>query len=821
MVGRERDLALLHDSIAQGAPLITIVGTGGAGKTRLATAVAQEQVGRFDDQVFFVSLAGVTQSDGVPGAIAGVLQVRASADRTIGEAVADALRHRPSLLVLDNFEQILDAAPFVGYLLAHCPLLAVLVTSRSPLRVHAERIFELAPLPVASVDDPGIILFCERARSMQPTFVLNRSNERAVIELCAHLDGLPLAIELAASRISLMTPAALLERFNRSPADALRLLSSGARDAPQRHRALEDTIAWSYDLLTPEAQRLFRQLSIFDAGCTLAAVEAVCATTSDEATLILDRLSALVDLRLVVAENGLETRFRMPETIREFAELRLVDDDDTNAVSALRVRQCDYYRLLALAAQPGLESREDGRWLARLESDYLNLRYVLNELDRRDDLAGGLRMASALGWFWRHSGRGEEGRNLLKDMYRRAKETSLDPSTEADVVLMIGRLSAESGLIGQGRKGADETVNFLEEGLALHRGLAGPVGLLRALESVVTGLVQHERTARAGHLCDEGLALATEIDHSWWVAMFLYSATIIEQMNGDLGAAEEAAERGRSVALAHDDSRLAAIGTLLMGTTHMFVGRLGEAERELTEAYHESLAEGDKRNAGFAAVSLGPVFWTRRDLLTSAQWTRHALVLAEAVSEWRCIGFCLTAMTFISEFAGEHEASARVYGAMRGDFESFYRALPPAERERVERSTQRTRARLGDDAYELQASRGEELSRSLAIEAALTTADAIIHRLSDNEQQAEPEPTAAMPVSVAPATAALVPLSPRETEVLVLLASGRSNQQIADELHLSIATIERHLVNVYRKIKVRRRAEATSYAIGHRLVLLT
>ena len=823
IIGRNVDRGVLRDLIGERLPVITVVGTGGGGKTRLATAVAHDHVDAFGDQVFFVALAGVTDAPGVAAAVAEVLEVRASADRPVEEAVCDALRHRSALLVLDNFEQVMTAAEFVSFLTEQCPLLTVLVTSRAPLHIRGERVYELERLSIGSVEAPAVLLFCERACSGQPTFVLSGDNTASVLDLCDRLEGLPLAIELAASWIVMLTPAELLDRLERSRSGTLGLLANGAADSPERHRTLERTITWSYELLAPGAQALLRSLSVFEAGSTLAAVEAVCAPGDDcersapggEAEL-LGHLSSLVNLRLVGVEPGQETRYRMLETTREFAEKQLAKFSGPAERAVLRARHCRYFQTMAQEAQAGLESRDDGRWLARLNGDYLNVLAALAELQRRGDVQGGLAMTSELGWFWRHSGRVEEGRNRLNALYATAEAGTLHPRIEADSLIMIGRLSAESGLIGQGRRGADDSIAFLERGLALHREVGEPIGLLRALESVVVGLVQHDRSERALQLCQEGLALAVEQDHAWWISMFLYSVVIINQTNGDLAAAHDAARRGRALALAHDDARLAAIGTLLNGTTLLFRGDIALAEGELTRAYEDSLSYGDKRNAAFAAVSLGPVFWVQRDMRSAARWTALGLALAQAASEWRCIGFGMTDIVFISSFVGDSAATARFYGAIVADFSSFYRAMPQVEQQRVERLAARTREKIGDARFDEEMQRGMRDSRSSAIHEAIMYAEEVAERHVDGGAN---DDHGAVPHLRATSTSGgIVGLSRREVEVLVLVASGRTNRQIAEQLFLSVATVERHLVNLYRKIGVHRRTEATSYAIHHRLV---
>ncbi|MDP9358712.1 MAG: adenylate/guanylate cyclase domain-containing protein, partial [Chloroflexota bacterium] len=352
--------ALLRDP---GVRLLTLTGSGGVGKTRLALRVAADLLEAFPDGVRFVGLAPITDPALVLPAIARVVGVVPTGDRPLGEAVAAALRDKRLLLVLDNFEQVVEAAPQVADLLAGCPDLTVLVTSRVPLRVAAEHRFPVPPMSLPSAravgpieelaESEAVALFVARAKAARPDFALTASNAEAVATTCTRLDGLPLAIELAAARVGVLPPPALLTRLDQR----LRLLTGGARDLPARQRAMRDTIAWSYDLLTPEERALFRRLAVFTGGFTLEAAEAGVGNLDDPDHDVLDGVTSLVDASLLKPEEGpdggdsVTARYLMLETIREFALERLVASGEEGAV---RDRHAAFFVALAERGMPAV-----------------------------------------------------------------------------------------------------------------------------------------------------------------------------------------------------------------------------------------------------------------------------------------------------------------------------------------------------------------------------------------------------------------------------------------------------------------------------------
>ena len=468
LIGREPQVAEATDLLLRGSVrLLSITGPGGAGKTRLAVAVATAIADRFTGGVQFVSLASITNPDLVVTALAGALQIQQVAGRTIPQLISDQLQHAgPFLLLLDNFEQVLPAATVVAETLEACPSLKIVVTSRSRLRIYGEQEFPVTPLAQSS----AIELFVQRAAAVWPDFAITSENDTAVQGICSRLDGLPLAIELAAARTRLLPPGAILDRLQ----SRLQWLTGGALDLPERQQTLRKTIDWSHDLLNEAERKLFRRLSVFLGGCTLEAAEAVCNTSRDLGIDLFEGLTSLVDKNLVQRVDRAEAqpRFAMLETIREYALERLIDSGEE---SAARRAHAAYCLVLAEEGNPELNSADRARWLSQCDVEIDNLRFALDWLFQTLDLDWGLRLCAALFRFWELREHLTEGRARLETVLRLAgPEHSKE---RARISLFLGALAA-----AQGDYPASERV--LEQSLCLYEEQGDESGIAASLNAL-------------------------------------------------------------------------------------------------------------------------------------------------------------------------------------------------------------------------------------------------------------------------------------------------------------------------------------------------
>jgi predicted ATPase/DNA-binding CsgD family transcriptional regulator len=450
-IGREKEVvAVLHALLREDVRLVTLTGPGGVGKTRMALCVAEQLRPHFADGVWFVPLAPISDPDLVIPTIAQVLGLWESGEQSMCEQLQVFLREKQVLLLLDNFEQVASAAMDIANLLTSCPYLKVLVTSREMLRVRAEHAF---PVPTLSLPDPkrlpdlvalsqyeAVTLFIQRAQAVRPEFEVTDANAQAVAEICVRLDGLPLAIELAATRIKLLPPQAILTRLGQR----LQLLTGHARDVPTRQQTLRNTIQWSYDLLDAQEQMLFCLLSVFVGGCTLEAVEQVSAALGNTTLPVLDGVASLIDKNLLqqTAQEGEEVRLLMLETIREYGWEALTERQEREAAQTAHAA---YYLTLAEEAERALGSLQQQLWLERLGREYDNLRAALHWLrvqgsrleggDEAAELA--LRLEAALSWFWTLRGYQNDGRRRPRQLFLDLEETlsteeavPIPPSTE-------------------------------------------------------------------------------------------------------------------------------------------------------------------------------------------------------------------------------------------------------------------------------------------------------------------------------------------------------------------------------------------------------
>jgi len=597
LVGRERELGEVCDSVREEeVRLLTLTGPGGTGKTRLGLQVAAELLDEFEDGVFFVVLTPITDPALVASTVAGALEIGEISGRPSEERLKEFLRDRELLLVLDNFEQVMEAAPLVGELLSGCPRLKVLVTSRGVLRVYGEREY---PVPAMKLPEPGrlpptdrlsdyeaVRLFIERARTVKGDFEVTDENAPAVAGICARLDGLPLAIELAAARIRLLPPGAMLDRLENN---RLKLLKGGARDLPERQQTLRGAIDWSHALLEEGERVLFARLAVFSGGCTLEAIEVIC--VSEDA---LEGAESLLDKSLIRRE-GDAPRFVMLETIHEYARERLEERGDAETT---RRRHAEYFLSLAGESEPRLGGPEQVAWFERLETENDNLRAALSWAIARGEAELGLRLARALRPFWYARGHYVEGRGWI-----------------ARFLGELGKLFMDQGDHGQAEI-------LFEEVLTLSRELGDASTLGSSLVDLGYVLLMQGNHGRVTALGEEAATLLREGGYTGsfacalnclgWAALLrgdheqartLYGESLdFSRQPGDEASATESLEGLACVAGARGQSRRSA---RVFGAAEASAGSLAPAVHLLREPYLDAARSGTDQATWQAAFAEG------------------------------------------------------------------------------------------------------------------------------------------------------------------------------------------------------------------------
>ena len=764
LIGREQVLAeatvLLHRDDVR---LLTITGPGGIGKTRLALEIASAAGDQFADGAVVVPLQAVRDPDLVVGSIARSLGLFDAEGDLLQRLIAH-VAGRQLLLVVDNFEQVVDAAPAFGELVAASPSMKAVVTSRTRLRIGGEQELSLGPLE----PDDALAVFLERARAVRPDFAPDDVELAASGEICDHLDCLPLAIELAAARIKMLSPSGILARLEHP----LELLTSGSRDAPARHRALRDTIGWSYELLGAAEQALFRGLSVFAGGCTLEAVETVCGGD-------LETIGSLVDESLVRSDGE---RFSMLETIREYAVEALAASADPDGVRRAHAAYC---LGTARTATAGLATPEQAVWRARLEADQGNFRAAIRRsLDDRDTTTA-LEICALLSGFWLERGYLGEGRLWLDE----ALAAPAEPSP------VRARALNANGVLSHYQGDYDRADELCGAALELFRELDDRKGVAEA----VTGLALVRRTRgdyRAGEaLFQEALAVYEELGDEGGTARALYRYGIALTLEGDADRARPLFERSLQLFRALGDST--GIALALQGLA--FAGPPG-GDAEARICVGESLdilrALGDRRNVAKVLVVAADINAALGDSETAAGQVAESLTLFVEFGDRWFWGWSLEIAAPLAAVVGDPERAARLFGAADAAWAAIDVPLPSGLRDRHDRVLADLRGRLGDERFETVRDEG----RSLPIGATMD----LVH-----------------PERASPGTEAPEGLTAREVEVLGLVSEGLTDAEVAERLVVSIRTVHAHLRSVYRKLDVRTRSAATRYAIQHDLVAST
>jgi predicted ATPase/class 3 adenylate cyclase len=657
-VGREQEVAdARHELLRKGVRLLTLAGPAGTGKTRLALQVAEDALAEFANGVFFVALARLSEPDLLASTIGEAMGVREVPGQPLLHTLKDALQAQEVLLVLDNFEHVMEQAPQVGELLSACPSLKVLVTSREVLHLSPERVLEVQPLAVPDFQRPlsieqlthydAVRLFVERAQAAQPSFSVTDGNGPAVAEICARLDGLPLAIELAAARVKLLPPQALLERLKLEYDHRQIVLTGLVRDRPVRHQTLHSAIGWSYRLLKPLEQRLFAQLAVFSGGFALDAAEAVCTAGSDEGSGVLEGVASLIDKSLLRQEEELvrEPRFRMLETIREYAleQLKAAGELET-----MQSQLADVLLGLAERAEPELTGPEQVIWLDQLEKEHDNLRAVLKWCAETGALESSLRLGGALWRFWSTRGYLGEGLRWLDAALAQAARPT---RVLAKALNGAANLAREQG-------DYDKAKRLHEQGLAASREQDDRRGTAEALNNLGLIALYQGQHGAAQQYCGEGLALFREIDDKGGVAGALNNLGNLARERGD--AERAAALHKESLALRRGLGDKRGVALSLNNLANVV---LNQGDHRRAAALHEeSLALrrelGDRAGVATSLNNLGNVARARGDYRAARAGYEESLAVRRDLGDKRRVAAALNNLGIFERDQGDRERAA-------------------------------------------------------------------------------------------------------------------------------------------------------------------
>lgn len=745
LFGREEDVASARALLARHTTrALTLIGPPGVGKTRLALAILEQ-----DEHGAFADLAPLVEPAQLLPQIARVLGISLDPKDDTLRSIASRLRGRRFLLVLDNFEHLLAARGVVADLLASCSDLKVLLTSRVALGVSWEQRLAVRPLPVPDLSaqpttdsllaSPAVALFIERARAVRPDLRLDESTLRAVAELCARLDGLPLAIELAAARANALSPREILERLG----PRLDMLQAGPADFPERHRSLRAAITWSYELLSPQERSLFRRLAVFTGGATLAAIEAVC---GEQGAGVLDALAGLIDKSLVYRQDSRgETRFSMLDTVREYALERLREAGEEESAVAARTR---YFLPLAEQAAPELRGPDQIRWLDRLTADHDNLRAVLRDAIARRDAEVALRLAGSLWQFWVTRGHVREGLEWLetalaleggseafraqalyaagnlayvRSQYARARQLH-EAAMQAHEALGDGAGVARSmtslGLTADAQGDYPTARRWHEKSLALHQQMGSEAGIASCLHNLALVALEQEQSELARQELEESLAIWQRIGNVGYEAVTLVELGRMHLHFGDLERADELVQRGLAINEHINAPERIAYCLIVLGTLAYHQGDLDRAAAALERSLALSRDIEYLGNAAYALQRLALVALERGDEEDARRF------LVEALSTFResgeADGVRSTLLVFAALLASAHpERSARLLGTVDAMGERLGASLLRVLQRVRDRVAAGLVGRLGEKAFGRLLAEGRSLSADDAIRLAL------------------------------------------------------------------------------------------------------
>jgi predicted ATPase/Tfp pilus assembly protein PilF/transcriptional regulator with XRE-family HTH domain len=750
LIGREWEVTAVQSLLLRpGVGLVTLMGPGGVGKTRLALQVAANLLGRFAKEVYFVPLAAIDDPALVVPTIAQTLDVREGEGQPLLQRLQAYLHNKQLLLVLDNFEQVVAAGPQLSDLLQAAPRLKVLVTSRVVLRLRDEHTFAVPPLalPTFGLDkeqvtpttgttsnlhhadtaqftqSAAVRLFVERAQAAQADFAITNANAAVISELCHRLDGLPLAIELAAARIRLLSPQAMLARLEHQ----LQFLTGGARDLPARQQTMRTTLTWSYALLAEAEKILLRRLAVFVSGSTLAAVEAVC-NTDGALPDVLEGLASLIDKSLLQQQADIagEPRFTLLRVIREYAHERLVESGEKEVMHR---QHAQFFLALAAEAEPQLTGAEQQSWLECLAVEHDNLRAALEWYSSGgSDVEKGLWLAGALYRFWFIRGYFHEGRRWLEGLLAKAVERTASRAKALDVVgilageqgdYTVARLRHEESLLIWQELGNKRGIaaalhrlgsvdldqgdyararSLYEESLAIRREIDDQQGMAASFHNL--GLIAHEQgdDDSARILYGESLAIERQLGNRQGIAVSLNNLGNVARNQGDSASARTLFTESLAIRRALGDKQGIALALNNLGNVAVDQGDYGAARTLLEESLVLQREIGNKPGTALVFNNLGGVAYQQGDTCAARRFYAESLVILRDMGDRR-IAECLLGLAQLARVQAQPERAARLLGAIQAVLESIQGCLETAARASYNSTMLAVRAELGNDQF--------------------------------------------------------------------------------------------------------------------------
>ncbi len=817
--------------------VVSLVGPGGIGKTRLAFEAISALQADFRDGVYFLSIDSVRDPQIALTRVARLFGLPTDGHTSIRVLLSEALQHRELLLILDNLEQVPEVVPMLDELVSACDGLKLLVTSREVLYLRGEHSILVKSLSFPDPADlpphdnllnyPAIALFLDRATAIAPNLDVSGPSLKAIAQICARLDGLPLAIELAAARVRLLSPEALLERLEH----LLAVLTGGGRERPARHQTLRATLDWSYDLLHPDEQSALRRLAVFNARFDLDAAEAVCNAFGELATSVLDILSSLIDksLLLSAAKAGKAPRLSLSETVREYALERL---ERSGELRMARTAHAEHYISLARQAGPGLHSEQQMHWLGRFDRDEHNFNAALSFLLSEHDYDRSAELVGDLGQFWYVRGRLSEGLSWAEQVLY-APEGEVTGPRNRQTLLAAGLLALH---LDQGERAQD----WLRESFELSKAAGDNRNIARASHILSLFHLVKGNVAAAKAQAEELFGLMDGRADPWTLAHIEYSSGMLAQYCGEFARSRIHLERCAALFAELGDLHLRRMSLLNLADALLATGERARAQALFDEQIQEmelrrwggtagyflcahgrfALSSGDWSRAsvlieraldlfdrlqdirGIARASLlmAQAALYRQDYLTSITMARRCIASAQAIGAHAAIISCLEELADAAMRCGRVGWAVQLWAAgerQRQASDPHHHPAPSAERAQLVASA---RQEMG----ELEFLSTWEEGHNLPIEQLLSLEN--VARSTHKHRVKAPERPAG--------------LTKRELDVLLLVAKGLSNLDIAEQLVISPSTVVSYLNVIYGKLDVSSRTAAMRYAIEHRLVTI-